>query len=154
MFDFLFIQDARLNRVVCRDSERSVLSRVGLCFLGELMSPIALSGVVANEFDGGFGECYCRTQGEPSRLLCAGELIEHRAVNVFPVRADADIEDLMNAATSQNFVPVIDDGGAFIGIITRKELMQFLVKKVKESEKSKKGTGSVEVRAFQYSEPV
>lgn len=77
-----------------------------------------------------------------------------RRRDYLPVRADADIEDLMNAATSQNFVPVIDDGGAFIGIITRKELMQFLVKKVKESEKSKKGTGSVEVRALQYSEPV
>jgi len=42
------------------------------------------------------------------------------------VRVDADMEDLMTTATFQNFVPVIDDKGSFIGIITRREVMRYL----------------------------
>lgn len=42
------------------------------------------------------------------------------------VRADADMEDLLISVSSQNFVPVIDDTGAFIGIITRREVMKYL----------------------------
>ncbi len=42
------------------------------------------------------------------------------------VRADADMEDLLISATSQNFVPVVDDTGCFIGIITRREVMRYL----------------------------
>ena len=42
------------------------------------------------------------------------------------VRADADMEDLLVSATSQNFVPVVDDTGCFIGIITRREVMRYL----------------------------
>ncbi len=43
-----------------------------------------------------------------------------------PVRADADMEDLLDSVTFQNFVPVIDDTNAFIGIITRREVMRYL----------------------------
>lgn len=42
------------------------------------------------------------------------------------VRADADMEDLLNSASTQNFVPVVDDTGAFIGIITRREVIRYL----------------------------
>ena len=42
------------------------------------------------------------------------------------VRADADMEDLLASAVSQNFVPVVDDTGAFIGIVTRREVMKYL----------------------------
>ena len=42
------------------------------------------------------------------------------------VRADADMEDLLATAAIQNFVPVVDDTGAFIGIITRREVMNYL----------------------------
>lgn len=44
-----------------------------------------------------------------------------------PVKADANIEDLLSFALSQNFVPVVDDTGAFIGIITRREVMRYLL---------------------------
>ncbi len=37
-----------------------------------------------------------------------------------PVHADSNMEDLLDRAIDQNFVPVVDDQGAFIGIITRK----------------------------------
>ena len=36
-----------------------------------------------------------------------------------PVHADSNMEDLLDRAINQNFVPVVDDQGAFIGIITR-----------------------------------
>ena len=42
------------------------------------------------------------------------------------VRADADMEDLLKSAVTQNFVPVVDDTGAFIGIITRREVIRYL----------------------------
>ena len=46
--------------------------------------------------------------------------IEHRRT-VQPVRVDTRVEDLISVAAEQNFVPVIDDKGDFIGIVTRRE---------------------------------
>ena len=42
------------------------------------------------------------------------------------VKADADMAEILNTATKQNFVPVVDDRDMFIGIITRKAIMQHL----------------------------
>lgn len=61
-----------------------------------------------------------------------------RRRDYLPVRADSDIEGLLNMGATQNFVPVIDDSGAFIGIITRKELMRYLINTRQASEKSTK----------------
>ena len=47
-----------------------------------------------------------------------------------PVDVDVNMEDLVNKAMNQNFVPVIDDRKRFIGIITRKDLIQYLCKKL------------------------
>lgn len=47
-----------------------------------------------------------------------------------PVDVDVNMEDLLNKAMNQNFVPVIDDGRRFIGIITRKDLIQYLCRKL------------------------
>lgn len=49
-----------------------------------------------------------------------------------PVHADADMEDLLDRAINQNYVPVIDDQGYFIGIITRKEIIKYCYKEMKE----------------------
>lgn len=46
-----------------------------------------------------------------------------------PVEADADVEDIISKVMHQNFVPVIDDSECFIGIITRKDVMQYLTRK-------------------------
>ena len=48
-----------------------------------------------------------------------------------PVHADADMEDLLDRAINQNYVPVIDDQGFFIGIITRKEIIKYCYKELK-----------------------
>lgn len=43
-----------------------------------------------------------------------------------PVRIDAEIEDLLSLAIVQNFVPVVDDNGFFIGIVRRREIFEYL----------------------------
>ena len=49
-----------------------------------------------------------------------------------PVHVDADMENLLDRAINQNYVPVIDDKGSFIGIITRKEIIKYCYKEMKE----------------------
>ena len=49
-----------------------------------------------------------------------------------PIHADADMENLLDRAINQNYVPVIDDKGSFIGIITRKEIIKYCYKEMKE----------------------
>lgn len=50
-----------------------------------------------------------------------------------PVHADADMEDLLDRAINQNYVPVVDDQGFFIGIITRKEIIKYCYKELKKA---------------------
>lgn len=45
-----------------------------------------------------------------------------------PVRIDAEIEDLLSLAIAQNFVPVVDDQEIFIGIIRRREIIEYFAK--------------------------
>lgn len=51
-----------------------------------------------------------------------------------PVNINCNIEDLLLTAMRQNFVPVVDDDNKFIGIITRKDILDFCFRKIKESE--------------------
>ena len=51
-----------------------------------------------------------------------------------PVKADADMEDLIGKALNQNFVPGLDDQKCFIGIITRKDIIQYFYKKSQQPE--------------------
>lgn len=55
-----------------------------------------------------------------------------------PVHADSDMEDLLDRAINQNYVPVVDDQGAFIGIITRKEIIKYCYKEMKKISSSPK----------------
>ena len=50
--------------------------------------------------------------------------IEHRRT-VQPVRVDTRVEDLISVAADQNFVPVVDDKGDFIGIVTRSRILKY-----------------------------
>ncbi len=56
-----------------------------------------------------------------------------RRWNNEPINVNCEIEDLVVTAMNQNFVPVIDDNKIFIGIITRREIMQYCYKAYKES---------------------
>lgn len=43
------------------------------------------------------------------------------------VRIDVTMDELLERAMHQNFVPVTDDFGTFIGIVTRQDIMQRLL---------------------------
>lgn len=45
-----------------------------------------------------------------------------------PVGIYAEVEDLISLAIVQNFVPVVDDNEVFIGIIRRREIMEYYAK--------------------------
>ncbi len=46
-----------------------------------------------------------------------------------PVNVNEAIEDLLLMAMNQNFIPVTDDRGLFIGIVTRRDILQFFYDK-------------------------
>ena len=66
--------------------------------------------------------CYMdMRQAEARRIM----EIPHRKDHV-PVRVTTSMQELVDRATNQNFVPVVDDKDAFIGIITRRAIVQYL----------------------------
>ncbi|MCI9450368.1 MAG: CBS domain-containing protein [Clostridiales bacterium] len=45
-----------------------------------------------------------------------------------PVNIDASIDDLIDRLMDSNFVPVVDGRGCFVGIVTRKRMLEYLRK--------------------------
>ena len=65
--------------------------------------------------------CYMdMRQAEARRIM----EISRRQDNV-PVRVTTSMQDLVERASSQNFVPVVEDKDAFIGIITRRAIINY-----------------------------
>ncbi len=54
--------------------------------------------------------------------------IPHRRDNA-PVHVTTRMEELVRTATDQNFVPVVDDKGDFIGIVTRRAILRHYLEK-------------------------
>ncbi|HEY8395697.1 MAG TPA: CBS domain-containing protein [Bacilli bacterium] len=48
----------------------------------------------------------------------------------YGIYINTNIDDLIVASTQQNFIPVLDDRDTFIGIVTRKDIIQYLLKKL------------------------
>lgn len=65
--------------------------------------------------------CYMDMRQAESRKIMEIE----RKRNHIPVRVTADMHDLVQRASTQNFVPVVDDKDAFIGIITRGAIIKY-----------------------------
>ncbi len=57
-----------------------------------------------------------------------------RRMDYLCVSAESDMEDLIERAMEQNFVPVVDDQSHFIGIITRRDIIGYCYDKIKECE--------------------
>ena len=55
--------------------------------------------------------------------------ISRRKDNV-PVRVTTSMHELVERASNQNFVPVVDDKDAFIGLITRKAIIRYCREKL------------------------
>ena len=59
-------------------------------------------------------------QAESKRIM----EISRRKDNI-PVRITASMQDLIERASHQNSVPVVDDYGSFIGLVTRKAIIKY-----------------------------
>ena len=59
-------------------------------------------------------------QAEARRIM----EIDRRKDHV-PVRVTANMHDLVDRASTQNFVPVVDDKDTFIGIVTRSSIIKY-----------------------------
>ena len=65
--------------------------------------------------------CYMdMRQAEARRIV---EITRRR--DYLPVRVTAPIKDVIQRAARQNFIPVVDDKDTFIGIVTRKVIIQY-----------------------------
>lgn len=59
----------------------------------------------------------------------------HRKGDYHPVSADSDMESLIRMSMQQNYVPVIDDQKKFIGIITRRSIIEYCAEKLLQKNK-------------------
>lgn len=69
---------------------------------------------------------------ENTHLVKLEEVEQHKqnqAVNI-----DAEMGDLINLAMEQNFVPVVDDHGVFIGIVRRKEIIEYCAQLLRKQD--------------------
>lgn len=61
--------------------------------------------------------------------------VPHRK-NYRPLQANMTVRDLLETSMDQNFAPVVDDRGMFIGIITRKKVISYLRRQLEESREA------------------
>ena len=59
-------------------------------------------------------------QAEAHRIMT----IAHKRDNI-PVQVTTSMQELVERAKDQNFVPVVDDFGSFIGIVTRRAIIRY-----------------------------
>lgn len=65
--------------------------------------------------------CYMdMRQAEARRIM----EVERRKDNI-PVRVTTSMQDLVQRASTQNFVPVVDDKDTFIGLVTRSAIIRY-----------------------------
>ena len=60
-----------------------------------------------------------------------------RRMDNLPVCATTSIDQLLGTSLNQNFVPVVDDRGVFIGIVTRKSIMQYCYERMSSAAVAK-----------------
>ena len=74
--------------------------------------------------------CYMdMRQAEARRIL----EIQRRKDNI-PVRVTTSMTELVQRAVTQNFVPVVDDKDAFIGLVTRSAILRYCQQEMFEQE--------------------
>lgn len=49
------------------------------------------------------------------------------------VRIDVDLKTLIERSLEQNYVPIVDDRGIFIGIVTRKSIIEYLMNQTRNN---------------------
>ena len=83
------------------------------------------------------GDLLWRLKNMPNLSLSCTEKILLKdipqQVNNQPVKIDSQIQDLLSLAVSQNFVPVVDDDGVFIGLVRRSEIIEYCINMLKKN---------------------
>lgn len=70
--------------------------------------------------------CYMdMRQAEAHRIMEISRRKDH-----VPVRVTTSMHDLVERAITQNFVPVVDDKDTFIGLITRKSIINYCMEQL------------------------
>jgi CBS domain-containing protein len=70
------------------------------------------------------------TAPDPHRDARLSEI--ERRVDHRPVGVDTDIRELLAVAADQNFVPVVDSRGVLMGIVTRRTILAFCERLLRE----------------------
>jgi CBS domain-containing protein len=66
-------------------------------------------------------------------ILPISDIASSRVIK--PVRVTCDVSELYKIIIDENYVPVVDDNGIFIGIVTRRSVMGELFKEATDSGK-------------------
>lgn len=75
-------------------------------------------------------ESYDLTKAEKIHVKSIPRINDHKSTTI-----NANIDDLFDLSIEQNFVPVVDDGNRFIGIVTRKSIITYLLKEKLKGDK-------------------
>lgn len=86
------------------------------------------------------GDLLWKLKNTPGLTIDDTPMVSIRDINRYTksqtVSINANIEDLIELAKSQNFIPVEDDEGIFIGIIKRSDIINYCSKLLLNSNKS------------------
>lgn len=66
---------------------------------------------------------------ENVRIIDIPRKRKHKSVSI-----NSDVESLISLATNQNFVPVVDDEGIFIGIIKRSDIINYCYSEMRKKK--------------------
>ena len=66
-----------------------------------------------------------REEAEMTPVLAIERRMDNRTVHI-----DAEMEELIALAIDQNFVPVVDDRGVFVGIVRRKSILEYCTSRI------------------------
>lgn len=95
------------------------------------------------------------SEGDFLRFMVEKGMYDIREMESFPlekippkiqmqtVNVSSTVEDLILLSMDQNFVPVIDDRGIFIGIVTRKDILAYCYKTIMHQDSSETTTEKV-----------
>lgn len=97
------------------------------------MPVISKDGVYTGSISEGDILWYLKNNGintlRQAETICIKEVSRYREYKAMGI--DYEMEDLIDLAIAQNFVPIVDSDSVFIGIVTRKDIINHLYKETK-----------------------
>ena len=67
---------------------------------------------------------------------CKNEMLAEVTIDrlIVPCHKDTELADLADLAIAQNFVPIVDGNGTFLGIVTRRSILDYFISNSPELE--------------------